>query len=91
MTPAEIEAGYHRARRMFYSWKGIASASLARETMAERVRHFAYSAAWKKAGPVWDAAIALGLLPHARPALEAVLDGTRRVRQALGLDKAHGA
>ena len=91
MTPAEIEAGYHRARRMFYSWKGIASASLARETMAERVRHFAYSAAWKKAGPVWDAAIALGLLPYTRPALETVLDGTRRVRRALGLAEARSA
>lgn len=90
MTPTEIEAGYHRARRMFYSWKGIASASLARETTAERVRHFAYSAAWKKAGPVWDAAISLGLLPYARPALETVLDGTRRVRHALGLAEARG-
>ena len=90
MAPAEIEAGYHRARRMFYSWKGIASASLARETTAERLRHFAYSAAWKKAGPVWDAAISLGLLPYARPALETVLDGTRRVRQALGLAEASG-
>lgn len=90
MTPVEIEAGYHRARRMFYSWKGIASAALARETTAERARHFAYSAAWKKAGPVWDAAISLGLLPYARPALETVLDGTRRVRQALGLAEARG-
>ena len=90
MSPAQIEDGYHRARRMFYSWKGIASASLARETTAERVRHFAYSAAWKKAGPVWDAAISLGLLPYARPALETVLDGTRHVREALGLAEARG-
>jgi radical SAM superfamily enzyme YgiQ (UPF0313 family) len=88
MSPAEIEAGYHRARRMFYSWKGITSASLARETTGEKLRHFAYSAAWKKAGPVWDAAISLGALPYAHPALEAVLDGAQWVRRAFGLAEA---
>lgn len=81
MSPAEIEDGYRRARAEFYSWRGVIHSSLARETAAERLRHFAYSAAWKKAGPLWDAAIRLGLLPHARPALEGVLGTTRSVRE----------
>lgn len=92
MSPQTIEAGYHRARKAFYSWSGIARASLARESAAEQLRHFAYSAAWKKAGPVWDAAISLGLLRHARPALERVLDGVRRPRESVapGLEAASG-
>ena len=83
MTTWQIEAGYRRARNAFYSWDGVVRASLARETPSERVRHFAYSAAWKKAEPLWDAVIRLGLLPYARPALEGVLDGVRTLRRAL--------
>lgn len=87
MTVEQIETGYHRARRAFYSWSGVFRASAARTSTAEKVRHFAYSAAWKKAEPVWDMAIRLGLLPYARPALERVLDGTRAVRELLRLGR----
>lgn len=87
MTAGEIEAGYHRARRAFYSWDGVLRASAARTSTTEKVRHLAYSAAWKKAEPVWNVAIHLGLLPYARPALERVLDGPRAVRDLPGLTR----
>ncbi len=93
MSPAVIEAGYHRARKDFYSWRGVVRSSLARSTPREQLRHLAYSAAWKKAEPLWDAAIGLGLLPYARPALETVLDGARQVRERMltGPETAKGA
>lgn len=83
MTAAELEAGYRRAKLDFYSWRNVSRASFARETPAERLRHLAYAAAWKKAEPVWDVAIRLGALRFARPALESVLDGTRRIAARL--------
>ena len=80
MTSEQLEAGYHRARRDFYSWKSILRGSLSRETTGERVRHAAYAIGWKKLGPVWDTAIRLRRLAAARPALEGVLAGVPALR-----------
>ena len=83
MTAQELEAGYWRAYRDFYRWKSIARAALAQETWAARLRHFAYTAAWKKCEPVWDLAIRARRLAGMRPALERVLLG-RASRRAPG-------
>ncbi len=83
MTADQLEAGYHRARRDFYSFGSMLRSAAARETTGEKLRHAAYQLGWKKAGPIWDVAIRLGLLRHARPALEGILDGARDLRERM--------
>jgi hypothetical protein len=42
------------------------------------LKHFAYSAGWKKFEPAWDCVIRLKQLTQMRPILEAVLSPVRR-------------
>ena len=73
MSPAELEAGYARAYREFYRWSSIARGAAAHAELAQRVRHFCYSASWKKFEGVWNAVIRARQLALARPMLEALL------------------
>lgn len=73
MSAGELERGYWRAYRDFYSWRSIAHGTLARETPLERIRHLAYQVGWKKAEPVWDALIRARRLRMAVPLLEGML------------------
>lgn len=73
MSASELESGYWRAYRDFYSWSSIARGTLARETPSERIRHLAYQVGWKKAEPVWDALIRARRLRMAVPLLERML------------------
>ncbi len=75
MTPATLEAGYSRAYRDFYRWGSILRGARAHESLAGALRHFAFSTAWKKAEPLWNALIALHRVADARPLLERVLAG----------------
>lgn len=87
MTAEELERGYRRAYRDFYSWRSIARSTLVRGTAGERMRHLAYQAGWKKAEPVWNALIRARQLGVALPLLERVLDGggeAPRVRARCG-------
>lgn len=77
MTAEELEAGYDRARRGFYSWRGIAAAAAAHERAGERLRHLVYAGGWKKAEPVWDLLIRLRRVGMCMPLLEDVLDAAR--------------
>jgi len=70
MTPQELEDGYWRSYEMFYSWTNIARASLNHERALSRWKHFGYSAAWRKLGPVWDVAIRAKRLGVTRPMIE---------------------
>jgi radical SAM superfamily enzyme YgiQ (UPF0313 family) len=80
MTPDQLEEGYWRAYRDFYSWRNIARGAAAKPTWVGRGRHVAYSAGWKKFERVWDAVIQARRLGRALPALETVLSGWGRVR-----------
>jgi len=73
MSPKELKAGYDWAYRQFYAWPSIAKASMNHQTYKHRAKHFAYAGAWKKFEPMWNFAIKSGVLPLARPMLEAVL------------------
>jgi radical SAM superfamily enzyme YgiQ (UPF0313 family) len=75
MTVEALEAGYWRAYREFYRWRSIVRSASAKDNLQQGLRHFAYSAAWKKFEPVWDWVIRLKRLNNFVPILEAVLKG----------------
>lgn len=77
MSAAQLEAGYAWAYQNFYSWRNIGRASLHHADPLAGLTHFAYSAAWKKAEPLWNLAIQTGLVGRARRGLEWVLDARR--------------
>ncbi|WP_020558427.1 B12-binding domain-containing radical SAM protein [Thiofilum flexile] len=75
MSSAELQAGYEWAYREFYSWGNIFKASQQHVALNQRLRHFAYSAGWKKAEPIWNSLIRHGGLGLMRQILELTLDG----------------
>ena len=74
MTAGELEAGYQRACREFYSWRNIARASFVHGDAREHVRHLAYTTGWKKLEPMWDRVIRSGQVHRFLPLLETILD-----------------
>lgn len=87
MTGEQLEAGYWRAYRDFYSWRNITKAASVHDSLSHGLRHFAYSAGWKKFEPVWDWVIRAKRLRYALPVLETVLNrqraGTQQARPAV--------
>ena len=73
LTPRALKEGYDWAYREFYRWPSIASASFTHGTIKHRVKHFAYSAGWKKFEFLWNAIIRGRQLRVMTPVLEAVL------------------
>lgn len=78
MGAEELEAGYWRAYRDFYSWRNIRRAAMTHDQIKHAAKHLAYTIGWKKAEWVWSAAIRSGALGAARPLLEAVLSKINR-------------
>ena len=68
-----LEAGYHRAYRDFYSWSNIFRSSMHHDAIKHILKHFFYTAGWKKFEGVWNFLIKTGQLSHMLPVLEAVL------------------
>lgn len=83
MTTAELESGYWRAYKEFYSWKNIIRSSTHHASVVNNFRHFVYTSAWKKFDPAWNAIIKMKKLSHAAPMLERVL-GKRAGRKDQG-------
>jgi radical SAM superfamily enzyme YgiQ (UPF0313 family) len=75
MTATQLEAGYWQAYRDFYNWSSIMASAWAKPGFPDRLRHLAYTGAWKKAEPIWDWIVRKGYLPKFLPLLETVLDG----------------
>jgi len=73
LSPAALEAGYHRAYDSFYRWRAIAAASFTHGTLKHRIKHFAYAAGWKKFERCWNLVIRARQLRAMTPVLEAVL------------------
>jgi radical SAM superfamily enzyme YgiQ (UPF0313 family) len=73
ITPERLKAGYDWAYRAFYEWGAIVKAASAHQSLKHSLKHFAYSAGWKKFEPAWDFVIRLRQLAQMRPMLEAVL------------------
>ncbi|MGV3522671.1 MAG: B12-binding domain-containing radical SAM protein [Candidatus Sericytochromatia bacterium] len=77
LTAAQLKQGYDWAYRAFYSWPNIARASLGHDSLKHQLKHFFYTAGWKKFEPVWNFMIKQEQLSAMRPALEAVLSQVR--------------
>ena len=78
VTPAALKRGYDWAYGAFYEWRNIVKAASQHRTMKHSIKHFAYSAGWKKFEPAWDVVIRMKQLAQMRPILEAVLSPVRR-------------
>jgi len=78
MTPQQLEAGYWWAYREFYRWGSILRSAGRKAGLLARVRHLAYTGAWKKCEPLWSLAIRAKRVRSFSPLLEMVLDGFGR-------------
>jgi diphthamide synthase (EF-2-diphthine--ammonia ligase) len=75
LSAEELQAGYWRAYREFYSWKNIFAGAWTSEEWRERLRHVTYAAGWKKFEPMWDFIIRAKRATAMLPTLETVLNG----------------
>ncbi|MCB0002431.1 MAG: B12-binding domain-containing radical SAM protein, partial [Anaerolineae bacterium] len=73
LTPDELKRGYDWSYEAFYRWGSIARAASAHSSAKHSLKHFFYSAGWKKFEPAWDFVIRVKQLTQIRPLLEAVL------------------
>jgi radical SAM superfamily enzyme YgiQ (UPF0313 family) len=89
LSAEELKAGYDWAYKEFYRWSSIVRASRNHATRRHCLKHFCYSAGWKKFEPAWDLVIQAKRLALMRPMLEAVLAKvTRRETPSPMLDAA---
>src|SRR6266853_910405 len=73
LSPEELKRGYDWAYEAFYRWGSIFEAASAHTSVKHRLKHFCYSAGWKKFERAWDLVIRIKQLSQMRPILEAVL------------------
>jgi radical SAM superfamily enzyme YgiQ (UPF0313 family) len=73
LSPMELKRGYDWAYEEFYRWTNIFQAASAHNSVKHQLKHFFYSAGWKKFERAWDLAIRIKQLSQMRPILEAVL------------------
>jgi radical SAM superfamily enzyme YgiQ (UPF0313 family) len=78
MTGRQLEEGYWRAYRQFYTWRNITRGAAAHGSVLPGLRHFAYASGWKKFEPLWDLVIRARQLRCMTPVLEAVLSKLTR-------------
>ena len=82
MTAKELETGYWRAYRQFYSWDNIVRGAWTKPNWSGRLRHLVYAGGWKKCEPFWDLVIQARRVARMRPLLETVLAGRRATKKA---------
>ncbi len=70
MTPAQLEEGHRRARRLFASWSSIFERSRGLPGAWKRI---AYNIAWMRIDPLWVAIIRSGLMPFATRIFQRIL------------------
>lgn len=73
LTPEQLKRGYDWSYKAFYEWGAIFDGAMAHRQTKHKLKHFFYSAGWKKFERLWDVLIRLKQLSQMRPALEAVL------------------
>ena len=67
LSPEELKRGYDWAYEEFYRWGSIFRASSAHESVKHQLKHFFYSAGWKKFERAWDIVIRIKQLSQMRP------------------------
>ena len=73
MSAEQLKTGYDQAYRDFYTWESILQASRFHGTAKHQLKHFFYTAGWKKFEPLWNMVIQLKKLNLMTPLLEAIL------------------
>lgn len=76
LSPEELKRGYDWSYETFYRWGSIFEAASAHSSAKHTLKHFFYSAGWKKFEPAWNFVIRIKQLSQMRPLLEAVLCST---------------
>ncbi|MCI5218422.1 MAG: radical SAM protein [Candidatus Electrothrix sp. LOE2] len=69
----ELERGYWRAYKEFYTWKNIFRSSFSHDSLRFQMKHLFYTGGWKKFESVWNIIINLGGLKNMLPVLEMLL------------------
>ena len=77
LSQKELEDGYKKAYRDFYSWTNIFASCSRDKSLSSKLSHFAYTGGWKKLEPFWNMLIKAGLLNKMLPALEFLLSHTK--------------
>ena len=85
------ESGYWSAYERFYRWSSILRAVRTKRGLAGRLRHLAYTGAWKKLEPLWNLVIKAGLLQRTTPLLESVLSGFGRFESNRASEQMHSS
>jgi len=75
MTAEVLEHGYWQAYHDFYAWGSILQSACVKPDLAARLRHLAFTGAWKKSEPLWSLIIMAGWLGWVTPLLEGMLGG----------------
>ncbi len=86
LSPEELKRGYDWAYEEFYRWGSIFAAASAHSSVRHRLKHFFYSAGWKKFERTWDLVIRIKQLAQMRPVLEAVLAQVARAPRDRALE-----
>jgi radical SAM superfamily enzyme YgiQ (UPF0313 family) len=73
LSPEELEAGYWGAYEQFYRWGSILRGAWSKREWRGRLRHFAYSAGWKKFEGLWNFVIRAKQVGRLLPLLETIL------------------
>src|ERR1041385_2301088 len=84
ISAAELKRGYDWSYETFYRWNSIFNAASAHESFKHQLKHFFYSAGWKKFERAWDFMIRVKQLSQMRPILEAVLSPVRHSLNSAG-------
>ncbi len=77
LSPEELKRGYDWSYEAFYRWSSIFEGASAHQSAKHCLKHFFYSAGWKKFERAWNLVIRIKQLSQMRPILEAVLAPTR--------------
>jgi radical SAM superfamily enzyme YgiQ (UPF0313 family) len=73
MTAEQLKSGYDQAYHDFYTWNAIVKGSLFHGSTKHQLKHFFYTAGWKKFEPLWNMVIQLKKLNLMTPLLEGIL------------------
>ncbi|HZI47735.1 MAG TPA: radical SAM protein [Pyrinomonadaceae bacterium] len=84
LSREELKRGYDWSYETFYRWNSIFNAASAHESFKHQLKHFFYSAGWKKFERAWDFMIRVKQLSQMRPILEAVLSPVRHSLNSAG-------
>lgn len=83
LSMEELKAGYDWAYQSFYSWSNIFQSSLNHTSHKHKLKHFAYTAGWKKFEPLWNFLIKTKNLNNMLPLLESILSKVKYSRKAV--------